>query len=201
MLFRVETEEPVVALTIDDGPDSQTTGRLLEILDQNGARATFFTLSSNVEKNGNGSFVDEILDEGHEIGNHTVYDEPAITMEKAEFEAKFLAANKILSQYGPISWFRPGYGLYNQEMVKFVESHGYETVLGNVHPFDPQIPWADFASWYILRNTQPGSIIMLHDCGERGQRTAQVLEEVLPELARRGYRVVTLTELVEFDQG
>jgi len=201
VLFRVETKEQVVALTIDDGPDPETTGRLLEILKQNGAQATFFTLSSNIEKNGNGSFVEEMLEEGHEIGNHTIYDEPAITMKKAEFEAKFLKADKILRQFGPVRWFRPGYGLYNQEMVKFVESHGYRAVLGNVHPFDPQIPSVDFAIWYILQQTRPGSIIMLHDCGGRGERTAEVLEEVLPELTQRGFQVVTLTELVELGQG
>ncbi len=199
VLFAVEINEPVVALTIDDGPDAGTTGRLLEILAQNNARATFFTLSSHVL--GNESFVEEILDEGHEIGNHTVYDEPNITLERDEFEEKFLKADKILGQYGPVSWFRPGYGFYNQEMVDFVESHGYRTVLGSVHPFDPQIPSVAFASWYILQHTRPGSIIMLHDCGGRGERTAEVLEVVLPELTRRGYRVVTLTELVELDQG
>lgn len=200
VLFKVETAEPVVALTIDDGPDAETTGRLLEILEQNDARATFFILTSHVHT-GTNRLIEEMVEEGHEIGNHTVYDQPNIAMKKAEFEGKFLEADKILSQYKPVSWFRPGYGLYDREMVKYVESLGYRIVLGSVHPLDPQIPWADFASWYILQNTQPGSIIMLHDCGRRGQRTAEVLEEVLPELARRGYRVVTLTELVALAQG
>jgi len=52
-----------------------------------------------------------------------------------------------------------------------------------------------WATRYILRNTEPGSIIILHEGGARGQRTVRVLARVLPEMRRRGYRMVSLSEL------
>jgi peptidoglycan-N-acetylglucosamine deacetylase len=77
-----------------------------------------------------------------------------------------------------------------------LQRHGYRCVLGSVYPFDATIPSAAWATGYILRNVRPGAIVVLHDGGGRGRRTARVLAEVLPELRRRGYRVVSLSELV-----
>jgi peptidoglycan/xylan/chitin deacetylase (PgdA/CDA1 family) len=81
-------------------------------------------------------------------------------------------------------------------MVATMGRQGYRCALGSVYPYDATIGSARFSSWHILRNVRPGAIIVLHDGGLRGRRTAQVLRQVLPELRRRGYRVVTLSELV-----
>jgi peptidoglycan/xylan/chitin deacetylase (PgdA/CDA1 family) len=85
-------------------------------------------------------------------------------------------------------------------MLSIVHEHGYQCALGSVHPFDPQIPSSWFAARYILGIVQPGSIIVLHDYGSRGERTVAALETVLPELDRRGFRVVTLSELSDLAQ-
>jgi peptidoglycan/xylan/chitin deacetylase (PgdA/CDA1 family) len=66
-----------------------------------------------------------------------------------------------------------------------------------VYPFDPQMPNPSFMAYYVLHNVQPGSIIVLHDHGGRGERTAQALQEILPQLSKRGFRVTTLSELVD----
>lgn len=197
-LFSVETLTPLVALTIDDGPDPHTTQKILEVLEENDARATFFLITDHIE--GNEELVTQMLAQGHELGNHTVEAEASIKLDEELFERKFLEADDILSQYADVSWFRPESGVYDQEMLQIVSSHGYQTALGSVHPLDPQIPSAAFSSWYTLQNVHPGSIIVLHDRADRGERTAEVLAEVLPELERRGYQVVTLSELVESRQ-
>ena len=80
-------------------------------------------------------------------------------------------------------------------MLALAEERGYGTALGDVFPFDPQIPSSRFHAWYILQTVRPGSVIVLHDAGDRGERTAATLETVLPALRERGYRVVTLSEL------
>ena len=79
--------------------------------------------------------------------------------------------------------------------------HGYRRALGAIHPFDSHIPSSWFASNYILWRAQPGAIIVLHDNGDRGGRTADTLEKVLPALIARDFRFVTLTELIEQAQG
>ena len=80
-------------------------------------------------------------------------------------------------------------------MLSIIHSHGYRCALGSVYPFDPQIPSSWFIKRHVLRGVQPGSIIVLHDRGARGERTIAVLGAILPELKRRGFRVVTLSEL------
>jgi peptidoglycan/xylan/chitin deacetylase (PgdA/CDA1 family) len=81
-------------------------------------------------------------------------------------------------------------------MIDIMRRHGYRCALGSVYPFDATIPSTAFAARYIMSHTRPGAVLVLHDGGSRGRRTAKVLSEVLPELRRRGYRVVTLSELV-----
>ena len=81
-------------------------------------------------------------------------------------------------------------------MIRVMQRHGYRCALGSVYPFDATIPSISWTTRYILRSARPGAIVILHDAGTRGRRTARVLAEVLPELRRRGYRVVSLSELV-----
>jgi peptidoglycan/xylan/chitin deacetylase (PgdA/CDA1 family) len=194
VLYFVETEEPVVALTIDDGPDPGVTPGILDLLRQHAAHATFFLISGRVP--GNEELVRRIVDEGHELGNHLTTDEPSILLRSPEFERRLLEAHEVLSRFSEIRWFRPGSGWYSGSMLSAVRKHGYRCALGSVFPFDPQIPSSWFATHHVLRRVRPGSIIVLHDCSARGRRTAATLATILPKLSRRGFRVVGLSELV-----
>ncbi len=192
-LYSVSRSDKTVALTLDDGPDSTTTPELLRILEENNARATFFLISSNVT--GNDTLVERLVREGHEIGNHFSKNEASISLSPRDFERSFLTADSVLERFAPVRWVRPGSGHYNSRMVRTFRKHGYQCAIGSVYPFDPQIPFPGFASWSILRNVRPGSVIILHDGGYKGRNTRTTLRKVLPELTRRGYSVVTLSEL------
>ena len=198
VLYVVDTQKPVIALTIDDGPDPVTTPKILNLLAEYNARATFFLIGERIA--GNEALVNRVITENHEIGNHMMADEPSAQLSPAEFEQRLLAADEILSEFTDVRWFRPGSGWYNQQMLSTLEKHEYQTALGSVYPFDPQIPSSWFAVQQILWNVQPGSIIILHDSGGRGERTLAVLEAILPELSRQGYRVVTLSDLVRVQE-
>ncbi|MBM3144367.1 MAG: peptidoglycan-N-acetylglucosamine deacetylase [Chloroflexi bacterium] len=194
VLYTVDTQKLLVALTIDDGPDANTTPILLDILEEHRAHATFFLISERVA--GNEALVRRMIDEGHEIGNHMTEDEPSIRLSIDEFEEKLVQADEVLSAFGDVHWLRPGSGWHNDEMLAVMEKHGYHCALGSVYPYDPHVGSAWFASRYILWKIKPGDIIVLHDHQARGRRTAKALETILPELARRGYQVVTLSSLV-----
>lgn len=192
VLFCVEREEPLVALTVDDGPHPGVTPEILDVLDEHEARATFFLIGDRVR--GNEQIVRRIVEDGHELGNHMMFDAPSIRMSPAAFEAELLEAHAILSAFGPVRWFRPGHGWFTRRMLRQVRARGYRCALGSVHPYDPAIRFERYLSRHILRAVRPGSIIVLHDGTEDRRRTVRVLERVLPEL-RRGYGVVTLSEL------
>jgi peptidoglycan-N-acetylglucosamine deacetylase len=190
----VRTWAPLIALTIDDGPDPVSTPLILAELERHDAHATFFLISGRVA--GREQLVRDLVRRGHELGNHLTRDEPSIRLRPAEFEHALLAAHRVLAAYGPVVWMRPGSGWYSRAMIDIIHRHRYRCALGSIYPFDVALPWRRFAVSYILRNARPGAVVILHDGATRGLRTAQVLGTVLPQLRARGYQAVTLSELV-----
>ena len=193
-IYRVATLKPVLALTLDDGPDPGSTPSILRELRKHGARATFFLISGRVRNRER--LVEKMVAEGHELGNHFSQDIAGIRQSPSDFEADLLRAHRTLTALDSVIWARPASGWYNQSMVEIMSRHGYRCALGSVYPLDAAIPSVYWASSYILKNARPGAIVVLHDGGGRGRRTARVLARVLPELRVRGYRVVSLSELV-----
>jgi peptidoglycan-N-acetylglucosamine deacetylase len=183
-----------VALTIDDGPDPRTTPLILAELRRQGARATFFLIAERVESQE--GLVRRLVAEGHEVGNHFRRNRPSIRLSPRAFESDLLQAHQALTTFGSVKWARPGSGWYSRAMVEVMRRHGYGCALGSVYPFDAVIPSASLAARFVLRHARPGDVIVLHDGGARGERTVKALRAILPELRRRGYWVVSLSQLV-----
>ena len=195
VVYFAKTNKPIVALTIDDGPDPITTPKILETLARYEAKATFFLISSRIE--GNEKIVADIVSNGHELGNHLTEDKPSIKLSPSTFEMELLEAHKVLANFAEPHWLRPASGWYNAGMLETARKYGYQVALGSVFPYDTHIPSSWFASMHILANVLPGSIIVVHDCGSRGERTITTLATVLSQLRQRGYDVVTLSELFQ----
>lgn len=192
-LYAATTSEKVVALTFDDGPDPAHTPDILNLLHAHEARATFFLISGNVP--GAEPLVADVVARGHELGNHLTRDEPSIRLSATAFGAAIREAGDVLGRSGPVRWLRPASAWYNRTMLDTLEREGYRCALGSVYPYDAHVPSARLAAAYILANTRPGAVIVLHEGGARGGRTIAVLRRVLPALRAQGYRVVTLSEL------
>jgi peptidoglycan-N-acetylglucosamine deacetylase len=211
-IFFVETEAPMVALTIDDGPDDieahhpKTTHQILEVLSKYDAHATFFLIGERITPSSQ-PLITEMLDQGNEVGNHLWKDEPSIKLPLRAFEAELhrtqrsiLDVAQVKDKSAQVRWLRPGGGMANRDMINIAQKHHYRVALGSIWPYDTLIPSSQFAATQILSNVRPGAIIILHDHGDNGEwgkRTAQTLEQVLPELQRRGLKVVTLSKLLE----
>ena len=195
--YDVKVAQPVVALTIDDAPDVRTTPAILDTLGAYGSHATFFVITSQLHAAADApdSIVVRMRREGHELGNHLTRDRPAIRLDSAAFERDLAEADSVLRPYGPLRWARPGSGWYSRRMVRTMQRAGYECALGSVYPIDAGLGWPWLSERYIMAHARPGAIIILHDRGIRGERTAAVLGRVLPALRARGYRIVTLSEL------
>ena len=192
-VYEMPRHDKVVALTLDDGPDSTTTPELLKILAANNARATFFLISGHLP--GHDTLVTRLVREGHEIGNHFSKNEASIGLAHRDFVRSFLSADSALRRFAPVRWVRPGSGHYNKRMIRTFREHRYRCALGSIYPFDPQIPVPAFSAWVVRRNVRPGAIIILHDGGYKGRNTIKTLRKLLPDLKRKGYRIVTLSEL------
>lgn len=194
VLYRVDTREPLVALTFDDGPDSLWTPRILDLLHQHGAKATFFLITDRVP--GQEALLQRMVEEGHEIGNHLTQDRISALLSPPRFEAALLQAHRTLQPFAAPLWLRPGAGWFTPEMLVTAEEHGYRIALGSLYPFDAKIPSSRFATGYLVAHLQPGDIIILHDNGQRGRRALETASALLSELDRRGIRSVTLGELI-----
>ena len=199
VIYSIDTDRPVVALTIDDGPDETYSRKILDLLKKYHSHATFFIITERVP--GNEEILQRMVEEGHEIGNHLTEDEPSIKLTNQQFEQELIQSDQILSQYGEVVWIRPGSGWFNDEMLETINKHGYHLALGSVYPYDPQIGLAWYSAKYVLWKAKPGAVIVLHDYENRGKRTVAALEEILPQLEDRGYQVVTLSELLMMENG
>ncbi|KAJ5314814.1 uncharacterized protein N7443_001698 [Penicillium atrosanguineum] len=199
VLFRHATVEKVVALTIDDAPSAHTRA-ILDLLGSNHAIATFFLIGSQMS--GNEDVLAELVRAGNELANHAMHDEPSRGLSDAALADQIRAVHILIQnvynaveQDGPENWlFRPGSGFFSSRMRRLVTKLGYRLVLGDVYPHDPQVPFARLNARHILNMVKPGSIIICHD---RREWTLPMLQEVLPELKRRGYRVLTVSELLK----
>lgn len=198
VLWAVTTEQKIVALTIDDAP-SQYTKDILEILIHNEVTATFFVIGSQAR--GNRRILQELIVEKMELGNHAMRDEPSRSLSSETLTEQIQRVEDLINKAyvvagvdSPPKYFRPGSGFFSDRMRELVKKLGYRMVLGNIYPHDPQISLPHVNARHILSMLQPGAIIICHD---RRAWTAPMLKEVLPEVKRRGYRVVTITELLK----
>ncbi|KZL88272.1 polysaccharide deacetylase [Colletotrichum incanum] len=198
VLWQVSTEKKIIGLTIDDAP-SQHTSEILKVLNENDAHATFFLIGSQM--NGREGDMDAIIESGSELGNHAMHDEASRSLPDGQLESEiFEVYRKIKVAYEyqdkPMvaNYFRPGSGFFNDKMRRLVDKMGYRMVLGSVYPHDAQISSWRMNANHILSMARPGAIIICHD---RRSWTVPMLRKVLPELKRRGYRIMSLTELLE----
>ena len=198
VLWRVSTSAKVVALTIDDGP-SEYTNEIMQILKSNGAAATFFIIGSQVA--GREETLQDLIRNGNELGNHAMHDEPsrslsdpALVEQIQSVEAMLHEAYAAVDADPPPKYFRPGSGFFSERMRKMLAGLDYRLVLGSIYPHDPQIPFWRINASHILSMLRPGAIIICHD---RRKWTAPMLRKVIPEIRRKGYRIITVTELLK----
>ena len=200
VVWEIKTEEKVVAITFDDGPHPKYTADILDLLAEYNAKATFFVVGENAEKN------PELLlrqyNEGHEIANHTFTHPLKTTLPKLEIEIK--KTNDLIysiTGYHP-ELFRPVEGQYTDSMIQSLVKNGYKVVMWSWH-MDTE-DWKDPGVHRIIKTvldgTKPGNIILFHDGGGNRIQTVKALEKILPELKKQGYKFVTITELIDLEK-
>lgn len=193
-ICHVETSAPMVALTFDDGPTQLGVDVALAELHRSGARATFFLVGSAVEKRSD--LVRAILAGGNEVGNHSYSHAHMIGRSAAFYDDEIGRTDADLRRLGAApDLFRPPYGKKLIGLPRAVARHGYRMVLWDVEdPPDPTSP-ADYAA-QIVRQAQPGSIILMHLMYSHNGTARTALPLVVRGLQTRGFRIVTVGELL-----
>lgn len=184
----------VVALTFDDGPSSYTPA-VLDVLRAKGARGTFFVIGQQVASNAD--VMRRILAEGHEPADHTWNHANVSAGSTAAAGQITSTASAVQNATGfrPCS-FRAPYGAVGPSLIGLVRGLGMTTVQWDVDPQDWMTPGAEAIYSRIVSRTRAGSIILMHDGGGPRSQTLAALPRVIDTLRARGYRFVTVSELL-----
>jgi cellulose synthase/poly-beta-1,6-N-acetylglucosamine synthase-like glycosyltransferase/peptidoglycan/xylan/chitin deacetylase (PgdA/CDA1 family)/spore germination protein YaaH len=195
--------EHQVAITFDDGPDPQWTPEILDILKAANAKAAFFIVGANAENYPD--LLRRIVEEGHEIGNHTYY-HPNLALCWPEHVRVELNATQLLIEAitgRSTTLFRPPYAadtsptqLSELAPLQIAQDLDYVCVLENIDPQDWAKPGAEIILQRIKQQRRDGSIILLHDGGGNRSQTVEALPRILQWLHARGDTVVPLSTLL-----
>ena len=184
------TEEPkYVALTFDDGPRADTTGRLLDGLLERDAAATFFVIGEQIP--GNEDLLRRMVAEGHQIGNHTYSHVRLLDADRTNAVEEIHKTEVLLKEAvgdGEF-WLRPPYGLIDRQRASLVRT---PMIYWTVDPEDWKLLNKDKVTAAVLRHVQPGDIVLLHDFYPTSVDAAL---EIVDQLQGEGYVFVTVEEL------
>ncbi len=205
-VFRVRTTEPIVALSFDDGPDPLYTPHVLDLLKASSASATFFQIGVNAEASP--MLVQQVMDGGHTIGNHTFDHRELELLTDEGVQAEIERGQRALIGVGVPrpTMFRPPKGYTDQAVGVLADVDRYRTVFWDacVEAFVDHRPVAEGVAM-LLAKIGPGSIILAHDGGRvvgsgrtplSRARTMEALPLVLDGLRDRGLEVVDVPTLL-----
>lgn len=190
------TTNKLVALTFDDGPEPRFTVPILDILKEYHAPATFFMVGNQVIKHPD--IAKRIIQEGHEVGNHTMNHLVMTELVPNEVFAEIKNGKDAIKEVTNTvpHYYRSPKGLTNAYVEKAVSSLDMKEILWTVtiENHDAQTPEA--MANRVLSKVQPGFIILLHDGRLDRTKTVKSLPLLLRGLQEKGYKVVSLSELL-----
>ncbi|RNB77968.1 polysaccharide deacetylase family protein [Brevibacillus panacihumi] len=199
IVWEVPTNKKVIALTFDDGPDPVYTRQIAELLKQYKAKATFFVVGSRVKAHP--GVIQQLAKDKHELANHTYTHPDLRRISPGKLRDEVLATQQeIFNSTGIESHlFRPPGGYYSESLVNVAKETGYLVVLWSWH--QDTRDWSDPGVQKIvdkvLNNARNGDIVLFHDYGGNRKQTVDALRMVLPELQKRGYEFITVSEMMK----
>jgi peptidoglycan/xylan/chitin deacetylase (PgdA/CDA1 family) len=181
LIWSFDTDEQNIYLTFDDGPTPGVTEKVLDLLNSYDAKATFFCIGGNVEKNP--ALYERVLNDGHRTGNHTWNHMNGWNYNDFSYFKNVLQC----SQQVDSNLFRPPYGRIKPSQVRALKKR-YEIVMWDVLSADwdqnlsPEICFNN-----VKKNAKAGSIIVFHDSLKAENNMLYALTKTLKFYSERGY--------------
>jgi len=194
-ICHVDTNEPLVALTFDDGPTPDGLALAEAALRPGNGHATFFAIGGAIP--GHEDLIRRLLADGHEVGNHSFSHVRMAMHSSAFYEDEIMRTDALLRGAGvpAPSLFRPPYGKKLIGLPLALARHHYRMIMWDVEdPLDAETPQAYADS--VVREARPGSIILMHIMYSGDAIARAALPLVVRGLAARGLRIVTVGELL-----
>lgn len=187
---RAAENEKLVALTFDDGPSGRFTRKLLDGLEERGARATFLLCGYRMEQYPD--LTQRIFQEGHEIGLHGYSHKPMQDMCRRDTAQEIKKTMELLPEDCEISFIRPPGGLCSECIQTVAEEFGLSILHWSLDPKDWAIHDPRAVADTVIRRARDGDVILLHDMSDSSVEAALAIVDGLQE---RGFRFVTASEL------
>jgi len=187
-----------VALTFDDGPDPETTPRVLDLLEAAGARGTFFVVGRRVAEHG--GVAREIVRRGHQVAFHGHAHRWSLMLSPRRFADDFEQGMRVVQEASGVSprFYRPPVGLIAPPVYATLRRWGVRVAAWAVRPFDGGGLEAPRVVSRVLSKVRGGDIVLLHDATLGAPREPPVLAAlptILDGLAQRGLQAVTVADL------
>lgn len=186
--WKVPTQEKVIYLTFDDGPNPEITPWVLEQLAEFNAKATFFSIGENVEKFP--KIFKQVINAGHSVGNHTYNHINGWAYDNIPFFHNTRHCARLVKS----SLFRPPYGRLKPKQAQFLQRH-YRIVMWDVlsGDFDHNISKEQCLA-NVTNNAEKGSIVVFHDSSKAKENLQFVLPEVLKHFTALGFSFEQLND-------
>ena len=184
--WKINTTEPIIYLTFDDGPDPKPTRFVLDTLLQYHAKATFFCVGENIQKHR--KIAQEIINQGHVLANHTMNHLKGWQTSHDDYVKNSNKCQETLEEYSTSSLFRPPYGRITKRQTKSLKESGYEIIMWDLisYDYDDKID-INQALKQLIRNSKPGSIVVFHDSSKAWKQLKQMLPKYMHALSNQGY--------------
>ncbi len=187
-------KEDCVAITYDDGVDEILTPQLLDLLDQYGAKASFFVVGERAVKHPD--IVRDIVKRGHTIGNHSMCHKGTFPARRTDvIYNEIEECNNTLEGIigAKVEYFRPPFGVTNPMVGVAVRRAELQSIGWSIRSYDTMNHSVDVVKERVLREIKGGDIILMHDNREG---VLQITEQILIFLHRGGYRAVVIDDLL-----
>lgn len=193
LTYQVETDEKVVALTFDDGPTKQTD-EILDMLAHYKIKATFFLIGSDIEENP--EEVKQIVQAGHQVGNHTYSHERMIFKSLEFIDTEITKTDQLIKDAGYMNEivFRPPNGKKLFGLPYYLSKQEKETIMWNLEP-DSYFSSSSEMVQYVSDQITPGSIILMHPMYDQTGEELEAIKGIIETLLNEGYSFVTVDEL------